>query len=139
MNKGGIMNAMIRRTIAALAIAMLFALTTQLTPASAQVGCAAVTITNNSGSPLDLTFTNGLVVYTIHNIAPGTAGYAAPGFNPTGYISAHGNFVTSAAACTGCITVRISGSLSFICAQVCAPTICSIVITPLALCAATCP
>lgn len=133
------MTATIRRVIGALAIAMLVSLTIQLTPAKAQVSCAVITINNTSATALDLTFYNGLSTYTITNIAPGSAGYPAPPFVPQGVVSAKGNNVTTAAACTGCVTVRISGTLGFICAQVCQPSVCTWVITPLALCTATCP
>jgi hypothetical protein len=131
------MTATINRSIGALAIAAILALVTFLAPATARSQCTAYTITNNTACTVNITFYSGASLHTIFGITPGTANYPAPPFVPAGIVTARGNFVTLPAACTGCITLRRTGSTTFCCATLCSPTACSFIINPVA-CSATC-
>jgi hypothetical protein len=131
------MTTRIGRFIGALAIAALLSFTAAATRASAQA-CTAISINNTTGVVLDLTFTNGVATHSIFAITSGIGTYPAPPFVPTGFISARGNFVSLAAACTGCITLQKSLTTGSICAHVCQVGPCSWTITQIP-CTAACP
>jgi hypothetical protein len=118
-----------RRILGAMVLAMLLSLTAFLAPAKAQLACSSISITNNSDVAVNLTFTNGEILYRISNITPGTALYQGPAFTPTGFISAHDHFVSLADACSDCITLQESAANASICAHVCSASACSITIT----------
>ena len=112
------MTATIRRALGALALAVLITLTIGLTRAAAQP-CALISINNTTGVSLDLVFYSGPALHGVPNVTPGVGTYTGPPFVPQGLVSAAGNLVTLANACSSCITLQQSGGAGFICARVC--------------------
>lgn len=123
-----------------IAVAALVCVTALLAPASARAACTTITITNNTTCTLDLTFTDGVSTYTVTGIVPGVGAYTPPPFTPTGIVTAFGNFVTSPApgACTGCITLRVTGFSSTCCATLCHAGACKLTLNPVT-CGPGCP
>lgn len=113
------MKNMIRGFIPIL-VAAIVSLATIIAPHVMTAACANVTITNNSGCTVNITFYDVTsATFTVSGIVPGTAVYPWGTFSPIGVIGSNGAQVPFVNGCSDCIRAQVSGAATTCCTKVC--------------------
>lgn len=131
------MSTTLRRSFAALAVAVIVSLVSLFGAEPARAQCATITFTNNTDCTINLTFENAAgQLMTFTNITPGVSvhNYPIPGFVSVGIRTAKGNFVGNPGppGCfdNPCITAFITGTTDKCCVVPCYGAGCTMTINP---------
>ncbi|MEP7217976.1 MAG: hypothetical protein ABI876_03620 [Bacteroidota bacterium] len=108
-----------------------------IAPREMTAACANVTITNNSGCTVNITFYDATnATFTVSGITPGSASYPWGAFVPVGVVGSNGVQVPFVNGCSDCIKAQISGAVGFCCTKVCRGPNCTMTLSFVANCSA---